>query len=190
MEANYFMGGKLVMARSLNKVMLIGHLGADPELRYTPAGVPVATFRIATNETWRDADGNLQERTEWHTIVVWRKLAELTNDLLKKGSRVYVEGRLQTRTYEDKNGIRRTVTEIVADDIILLEPKATIAETVPQPQQKAMPVETDTEIEISEISEEIEKDVSKSFDSSTESEASDESTPDKSKEENDDDLPF
>jgi len=82
------------------------------------------------------------------------------------------------------------VTEIVADDIILLEPKATISETVPQPQQKATPVEPDTEIEIPEISEEIEKDVSKSFDSSTESEASDESTPDKSKEENDDDLPF
>jgi len=104
------------MARSLNKVLLIGNLGADPELRYTPSGVPVATFRVATNETWRDVDGNLQERTEWHTIVVWRKLAELSVDLLKKGSKVYVEGRLQTRTYEDKNGIRRSVTEIVADD--------------------------------------------------------------------------
>ncbi len=127
------------MARSLNKVMLIGHLGADPELRYTPSGVPVATFRIATNETWRDADGNLQERTEWFTIVVWRKLAELSNDLLKKGSRVYVEGRLQTRTYEDRNGIRRTVTEIVADDIILLEPRVTTNEATSQAQQRATP---------------------------------------------------
>jgi len=127
------------MARSLNKVMLIGHLGADPELRYTPSGVPVATFRIATNETWRDADGNMQEKTEWFTIVVWRKLAELSNDLLKKGSRVYVEGRLQTRTYEDRNGIRRTVTEIVADDIILLEPKGATSEATPQVQQKATP---------------------------------------------------
>lgn len=129
------------MARSLNKVMLIGHLGADPELRYTPSGVPVATFRIATNETWRDAEGKPQEKTEWHNIVVWRKLAELTNDLLKKGSRVYVEGRLQTRTYEDKNGIRRTVTEIVADDIILLESRTAANETAQQTQQRITPQE-------------------------------------------------
>lgn len=105
--------------------MLIGNLGSDPELRYTSTGVPVATFRIATNETWRDADGNIQERTEWHTIVVWRRLAELANELLKKGSKVYVEGRLQTRTYEDKNGIRKSITEIVADDIILLDIRQT-----------------------------------------------------------------
>lgn len=124
--------------------MLIGHLGADPELRYTPSGVPVATFRIATNETWRDADGNLQERTEWHTIVVWRKLAELTNDLLKKGSRVYVEGRIQSRTYEDKNGIRRTVTEIVADDIILLDSK-TSSDSSLQAQQRASAVQDTSE---------------------------------------------
>jgi len=141
------------MARSLNKVMLIGHLGADPELRYTPSGVPVATFRIATNETWRDAEGNQQERTEWHTIVVWRKLAELTNDLLKKGSRVYVEGRLQTRTYEDKNGIRRTVTEIVADDIILLEPRTATSETTPQFQQRIAPQEPQPEEMIEPIDE-------------------------------------
>jgi single-strand DNA-binding protein len=130
------------MARSLNKVLLIGNLGADPELRYTPSGVPVATFRIATNETWRDVDGNLQERTEWHTIVVWRRLAELSVDLLKKGSKVYVEGRLQTRTYEDKNGIRRSVTEIVADDIILLEPRSVTNGTTAQqkPSVQAGPV--------------------------------------------------
>ncbi len=139
------------MARSLNKVMLIGHLGADPELRYTPSGVPVATFRIATNETWRDAEGKTQEKTEWHTIVVWRKLAELTNDLLKKGSRVYVEGRLQTRTYEDKNGIRRTVTEIVADDIILLEPRITTNGTVQEVQQRIAPQEQ-LETDIPDIS--------------------------------------
>ncbi len=139
------------MARSLNKVMLIGHLGADPELRYTPSGVPVATFRIATNETWRDAEGKPQEKTEWHTIVVWRKLAELTNDLLKKGSRVYVEGRLQTRTYEDKNGIRRTVTEIVADDIILLEPRIATNGTVQEAQQRITPQEQ-LETDIPDIS--------------------------------------
>lgn len=129
--------------------MLIGHLGADPELRYTPSGIPVATFRIATNETWRDADGNLQERTEWHTIVVWRKLAELTNDLLKKGSRVYVEGRIQSRSYEDRNGIRRTVTEIVADDIILLDPK-TSSESSLQAPQKTSATQDTTETATSE----------------------------------------
>lgn len=176
------------MARSLNKVMLIGHLGADPELRYTPTGVPVATFRIATNETWRDADGNLQERTEWHTIVVWRKLAELTNDLLKKGSRVYVEGRIQTRTYEDKNGIRRTVTEIIADDVILLEPRTTTIETAQQPQQKVKPVEPETETAIPEVSEEIEQDLSENLNSLSEFETPGESTQDKSEE--DEDLPF
>jgi single-strand DNA-binding protein len=131
--------------------MLIGHLGADPELRYTPSGVPVATFRIATNETWRDAEGKMQEKTEWHTIVVWRKLAELTNDLLRKGSRVYVEGRLQTRTYEDKNGIRRTVTEIVADDIILLEPRTTTNGTIQEAQQRIAPQEQ-LEADIPDIS--------------------------------------
>ena len=132
------------MARSLNKVMLIGHLGADPELRYTPSGVPVATFRIATNEVWKTAEGKIQERTEWHNIVVWRRLAEISNDLLKKGSRVYVEGRLQTRTYEDRNGIRRSVTEIVADDIIVLEPK-------PQPQVEETVAEEAADIPIDEI---------------------------------------
>lgn len=177
------------MARSLNKVMLIGHLGADPELRYTPTGVPVATFRIATNETWRDADGNLQERTEWHTIVVWRKLAELTNDLLKKGSRVYIEGRLQTRTYEDKNGIRRTVTEIVADDVILLEPRATTPETVPQ--QKAAPTEPSAETETLEIPEAFEEseEIEQNLGASSELETPDESASEKPKEE-DDELPF
>lgn len=174
------------MARSLNKVMLIGHLGADPELRYTPTGVPVATFRIATNETWRDAEGNMQERTEWHTIVVWRKLAELTNELLKKGSRVYVEGRLQTRTYEDRNGIRRTVTEIVADDIILLEPKATSSEPSAQVQLKPASAEPENEIIIPDIPE-VETSEEEIKNPKLPPEISDESTSEKA---NDDDLPF
>lgn len=174
------------MARSLNKVMLIGHVGADPELRYTPSGVPVATFRIATNETWRDAEGNMQERTEWHTIVVWRKLAELTNELLKKGSRVYVEGRLQTRTYEDKNGIRRTVTEIVADDIILLEARTAPSELSTQLQQKTAPVEPTDEITTSDLSE-IETSEEEIKNPEIPPEISDQSTPEKTK---DDELPF
>ncbi len=121
------------MARSLNKVMLIGNLGKDPELRYTTAGVAVATFSLATNESWKDQDGNLQERTEWHNIVAWRKLAEICGEWLKKGKKVYIEGRLQTRSYDDKNtGAKKYVTEIVADNMIMLDGKSG-AETQPAP---------------------------------------------------------
>ncbi len=109
------------MAKSLNKVMLIGNLGKDPELRYTSSGVAVATFTIATNESWKDQEGNFQERTEWHNIVAWRKLAEICSEWLKKGKKVYIEGRLQTRSYDDKNGVKKYVTEIVADDLIMLD---------------------------------------------------------------------
>lgn len=110
------------MAKSLNRAMLIGNLGRDPELRYTPAGVAVASFTIATNESWKDQDGNLQERTEWHNIVAWRKLAEICGEYLKKGKKIYVEGKIQTRSYDDKNtGAKRYITEIVADNIIMLD---------------------------------------------------------------------
>jgi single-strand DNA-binding protein len=108
------------MAKSLNKVQLIGHLGRDPELRYTSSGVAVATFSMATSDSWKDQDGNQQERTEWHTIVAWRKLAEICGEYLKKGRRVYIEGRIQTRSYE-KDGVKKYVTEIVADDLIMLD---------------------------------------------------------------------
>ncbi len=108
------------MARSLNKVMLIGNLGKDPELKYTPSGVAVATFSIATTDTWKDQEGNQQERTEWHNIVVWRKLAEIAGEYLKKGKKIYLEGRIQTRNYE-KDGIKRYITEIVADSFIMLD---------------------------------------------------------------------
>ena len=112
------------MARSLNKVMLIGNLGKDPELRYTPSGVAVATFTVATNESWKDQDGNMQERTEWHNVVAWRKLAEVCGEWLKKGKKVYVEGRIQTRSYDDKNtGAKKYITEIVANSMIMLDSK-------------------------------------------------------------------
>lgn len=112
------------MSRSLNKVMLIGNLGKDPELKYTPSGVAVATFSIATSESWKDQEGNAQERTEWHNIVAWRKLAEIVGEYLKKGKKVYVEGKLQTRNYE-KDGVKRYVTEIVADQVIMLDSAGT-----------------------------------------------------------------
>lgn len=112
------------MAKSLNKVMLIGNLGKDPELRYTGAGAPVATFSLATNESWKDQDGNMQERTEWHNVVAWSKLAEICQQYLKKGRRVYIEGRIQTRSYDDKNtGAKKYITEVVASNMIMLDPR-------------------------------------------------------------------
>lgn len=108
------------MSRGVNKVILVGRLGSDPELKYTPSGVAVATFSVATNENWTDKDGNAQERTEWHRIVCWRKLAEIAGEYLKKGRQVYVEGRLQTRSWEDQNGVKRYQTEIIARDIQML----------------------------------------------------------------------
>ena len=112
------------MAKSLNKVMLIGNLGRDPEVRYTASSVAVATFSIATNESWQDQDGNTQERTEWHNIVTWRKLAEICHQYLRKGSKVYIEGRIQTRSYDDKNtGVKKYMTEIVASNLIMLDSK-------------------------------------------------------------------
>ncbi len=108
-------------SRSVNKAILIGNLGKDPELRYTSAGVAVASFSLATNESWKDPEGNTQERTQWHNIVAWRKLAEICGEYLKKGSRIYLEGRLQYRTYDDKNGVKRYVTEIVMDEMMMLD---------------------------------------------------------------------
>ena len=106
--------------KSLNKVMLIGNLGKDPELKYTASGVAVCTFSMATAESWKDAEGNQQERTEWHNIVAWKKLAEICGEWLKKGKRVYIEGRIQTRSYE-KDNVKRYVTEIVADQMLMLD---------------------------------------------------------------------
>ncbi len=99
---------------SVNKVILVGNLGRDPELRYTPGGSAVANFTLATNEKWRDKDGNNQERTEWHRIVVWNRTAENCAQYLHKGSSVYLEGKLQTREWEDKDGHKRYTTEINA----------------------------------------------------------------------------
>ncbi len=108
---------------SVNKVILIGNLGSDPELKYTPSGAAVTNFNVATNEVWNDKDGNKQERTEWHRVVLWRKLAEIAGEYLKKGSKVYLEGRLQTRSWEDKDGVKRYTTEVVADNMTMLDSK-------------------------------------------------------------------
>lgn len=105
---------------NLNKVLLMGRLGADPELRYTADGTPVATFRMATSESYKDKSGVKQERTEWHSVVAWRKLAEIAGEYLKKGRLVYIEGRIQSREYEGRDGVKRKVFEIVASDMKML----------------------------------------------------------------------
>jgi len=105
---------------SVNKAILIGNLGADPELRYTPSGAAVANFNIATTERWKDKDGQPQEKTEWHRIILWSRQAEIAKEYLHKGSSVYIEGRIQNRNYEDKDGIKRYVTEIVGQRMQLL----------------------------------------------------------------------
>jgi len=110
------------MARGgVNKVILIGNVGADPELRYTAGGTAVTNFNIATNENWTDSAGERQERTEWHRIVVWGRLAEICNQYLRKGSKVFIEGRLQTRSWETQDGQKRYTTEVVARDMQMLD---------------------------------------------------------------------
>jgi len=104
----------------VNKVILIGNLGKDPELRYTPGGQPVASFSLATTERWSDKNGQRQDRTEWHNIVVWGKLGELANQYLKKGRSAYIEGRITTRSWDDRDGNKKYRTEIVANQIQFL----------------------------------------------------------------------
>lgn len=108
-------------SRSLNKVMLIGNLTRDPELRYTPSGVAVCTFGMATNRSWKDADGNAQEAADFHRIVSWGKLAELCSQWLFKGRKAFVEGRLQTRDWTGQDSVKRTTTEIVIDSMLILD---------------------------------------------------------------------
>lgn len=108
------------MARGVNKVILIGNLGQDPELRYTGGGTAVCNMRLATNESYKDAEGNLVEKTEWHSVVAWARLAEICGEYLKKGSQVYFEGSLQTRQWEDKEGNTRYTTEVKAREMMIL----------------------------------------------------------------------
>ncbi len=108
------------MARGVNKVILVGNLGQDPELRYTGSGTAVCNLRLATNESYKDANGDWIEKTEWHSIVAWSRLAEICNEYLKKGSQVYFEGSLQTRSYEDRDGNTRYSTEIKAREMLML----------------------------------------------------------------------
>lgn len=121
----------------LNKVMVIGRLTRDPEGRTTTGGQTVSNFGIATNLMWTDANGERQKKTEFHNIVAWRRLAEICNQYLKKGHRVYIEGRLQTREWQGTDGVKRSRTEIIADNMIMLE-----ARNTPLPQSSEQPSET------------------------------------------------
>ncbi len=105
---------------SINKVILIGNLGADPEVRYAPSGTAVANFSLATTEQWTGKDGNKGEKTEWHKIVAFGRLAEICGEYLHKGRQIYIEGKIQTRAWEDKEGIKRYTTEIVANNMMML----------------------------------------------------------------------
>lgn len=124
---------------TVNKVILLGRLGQDPELKYTPSGAAVANFSVATNEVWKDGDGNKKERTDWHRVVLWRKQAELAGEYLKKGSRVYIEGKLQTRSWDDKDGNKRYMTEVVGDTMTFVDTKVegSVPETPASPAPQA-----------------------------------------------------
>ena len=138
---------------NLNKVMLIGNLTRDPELKTTPSGDSVASFSIATNFTWKNKDGQKQEKAEFHNIVAWRKLAEIIGQYLKKGSKIYIEGRLQTRNWEDQNGVKHYRTEIIADNMIMLDSKgqsdysAPSNETVQIDEQPLSPADDEINVE-------------------------------------------
>jgi single-strand DNA-binding protein len=112
------------MSRGLNKVMVIGNIGRDPELRYTPSGKPVTSFSLASSRSWTASDGERREETEWFNVVAWGNLAEICNQILAKSQQVYIEGRLQTRSWEDENGQRHFRTEVVANEMIILGPRA------------------------------------------------------------------
>src|SRR3990167_4796591 len=121
-------------SRSVNKVTLIGNLTRDPELKYTPQGTAVCSFGVATNRSWTTATGEVKEDVQYHRLVAWQKLAELCNKLLSKGGKVYLEGRITYRSYVGKDGIQRSITEIVLDDFVLLDSARRVQENSSQSQ--------------------------------------------------------
>jgi len=143
------------MSGSVNKVILIGRLGRDPEIKYTPSGAPVAKFTMATDEVFKDRTGEQQKRTEWHTIVAWNKLAEICGEYLTKGKQVYIEGSIRSRQWEDQAGNKRTAYEIVARDMRMLGTKAdaerlAAASVERPPAERPAPTEATPEPEITD----------------------------------------
>jgi single-strand DNA-binding protein len=146
------------MPKSVNKVILVGNVGKDPEVKYTPGGMPVARFSVATSENYKDRNDEWQERTEWHSIVAWQRLAEIVGEYVRKGSKLYIEGRLQTSSWEDReSGSRKYRTEIVARDIVLLSNGNRGQIGAARQERKDIPASTDVmqEREEAEISEDI-----------------------------------
>jgi single-strand DNA-binding protein len=125
------------MSRGLNKVMLIGHLGREPEMRYTPSGRPVTSFSVATTRSWNSPDGERREETEWFNIVAWGNLAEICKQYLVKGQQVFIEGRLQTRRWDDKEGVKHTSVEIVANEMMMLGDRRDAPNNQPQDSEAA-----------------------------------------------------
>jgi len=128
--------------KSINKVTLIGHCGKQPEVRYTQSGSPVANFSLATNESWTSKTGERQDTTEWHRIVAWGKLAEICQEYVHKGSYLYIEGKIQTRSYDDRDGVKRYITEIKAMEIGLLDRKPGLESAGGEPPIDTLPSET------------------------------------------------
>lgn len=126
----------------LNKVILIGRLGRDPEVRYMPNGEAVCNFSVATSESWKDSNGQKQERSEWHNVTMYRKLAEIAGQYLHKGSQVYLEGKIQSRKYTDKNGVDRTAYDIIANEMKMLGGNT----QTPAPAQKQQPADISDEV--------------------------------------------
>lgn len=146
------------MAMNLNKVMLIGNITRDPEVRATPTGQSVASFSVATNRRWKDQSGQTKEQVEYHNIVAWRKLADIVGQYVKKGTKVYVEGRLQTRSWDDQSGTKRYRTEIIAENLIMLDRAGASAgassapSDSPAPEQSAAPAPApEPEINVEDI---------------------------------------
>lgn len=121
--------------RGVNKVILVGNLGRDPEVRYTRSGTAVATLSLATTSTWTDQNGQRQDRTEWHRVVAWSKLAEIAKEYLSKGRQVYIEGRLQTRSWDDRDGNKRYTTEVVADQMVMLGGRGEVSRDAAAPSE-------------------------------------------------------
>ncbi len=136
------------MSRGLNKVMVIGHVGRDPEMRYTPSGKPVTTFSVATNRSWNSGDGEHHTETEWFNVVTWGSLAEICKSHLSKGQQVYIEGRLQTRRWEDTEGMKHCNIEIVANEMVILGERKDLPqnlEEMPSPQETIDDYQSDGE---------------------------------------------
>jgi single-strand DNA-binding protein len=131
------------MSRGLNKVMIIGNLGRDPEMRYTPSGRPVTSFTMAVDRSWNSADGERRTETEWFNVVAWGNLAEICKQYLVKGQQVYIEGRLQTRKWDDKDGVKHTTVEVVASEMMMLGDRRDHAGQPPEPES-ATPAEAES----------------------------------------------